>query len=100
TGAAAGVRVGSEAPGVGVISNISFFSFLLIPIAIVIAVLRYRLYEIDVVISNAIVYGALGLFVTVVYVGIVVGIGQAVGSDRSVPLQIAATVIVAVAFQP
>ena len=93
-------RGGSEAAWVGVISNLSFFSFLLIPIAIVIAVLRYRLYEIDVVISKAIVYGALAVFVTVVYVGIVVGIGQAVGSDRNVPLQIAATVIVAVAFQP
>src|SRR6185369_6755 len=38
-------RGGTEAPWVGLISNISFFSFLLIPIAIVIAVLRYRLYE-------------------------------------------------------
>jgi signal transduction histidine kinase len=91
---------GSEAAWVGFVSNLSFYSFVLIPIAIVIAVLRYKLYEIDVVISKAIVYGALALFVTVAYIGIVVGLGQLVGSDRSVPLQIAATVLVAVAFQP
>jgi signal transduction histidine kinase len=52
------------------------------------------------VISKAIVYGALAVFVTAVYVGIVVGLGQLIGSDRSVPLQVAATVLVAVAFQP
>ncbi len=51
-------------------------------------------------ISKAIVYGALAVFVTAAYVGIVVGLGQLIGSDRSVPLQIAATVLVAVAFQP
>jgi signal transduction histidine kinase len=85
---------------IGLISNLSFFSFILIPIAIAIAVLRYRLYEIDVVISKAIVYGALALFVTAAYVGIVVGLGRLFGSDRSVLLQITATVMVAVAFQP
>ena len=96
----AAVSGGEEAPWLGVISNLSFLSFVLIPVAIAVAVLRYRLYEIDLVISKAIVYGALAVFVTAVYVGIVVGIGQAIGTDRSVPLQIAATVIVAVAFQP
>jgi signal transduction histidine kinase len=90
----------SEAAWVGLVSIISFYTFLLIPIAIVIAVLRYKLYEIDVVISKAIVYGALAVFVTAAYVGIVVGLGQLIGSDRSVPLQVAATVLVAVAFQP
>ena len=91
---------GGEAAWVGALSNLSFISFVLIPITIVIAVLRYRLYEIDVVISKAIVYGTLAAFVTAAYVGIVVGVGQLVGTDRSVPLQIAATVLVAVAFQP
>ena len=79
---------------------LAFLSFALIPSAIVAAVLRYRLYEVDVVINKAIVYGALGAFVTVAYVGIVVGLGHAVGSDRSLPLQVVATVVVAVAFQP
>jgi len=93
-------RGGTEAPWVGVISNVSFFSFLLIPIAIVISVLRYRLYEIDVVINKAIVYGALAAFVTAAYVAIVVGLGHLIGSERSIPLQIVATVLVTAAFQP
>ena len=96
----AAVSGGEETPWMGVISNLSFLSFVLIPVAIAVSVLRYRLYEIDVVISKAIVYGALAVFVTAVYVGIVVGMGQAIGTDRSVPLRIAATVVVAVAFQP
>jgi signal transduction histidine kinase len=94
------VSGGTEPGWLNVLSNVSFVSFGLIPIAIGIAVLRYRLYEIDVVINKAIVYGALAAFVTVAYVGIVVGVGRAIGTDRSLALQIAATVVVAVAFQP
>jgi signal transduction histidine kinase len=90
----------SESAWMEVLNNLSFLSFLLIPVAIAIAVLRYRLYEIDVVINKAIVYGALAAFVTASYVGIVVGIGYAIGSERSVTLSIAATILVAVAFQP
>ena len=74
----------------------------LLPISIAIAVLRYRLYDIDVVINRALVYGALAAFITAVYVGIVVGIGRLVGSGGrpNLALSIAATAVVAVAFQP
>ena len=76
-------------------------SFGLVPAAIGIAVLRHRLYEIDVVISRALVVGALGVFITGVYVGIVVGIGALIGQQRpSVALSVVATAVVAVAFQP
>ena len=94
---------GHSQPGwVGLIQEIAIFSFVLIPIAIGISVLRYRLYDIDVVISKTVVFGALAAFITVVYVAIVVGIGSLFGSgDRANPaLAIAATVIVALAFQP
>ena len=90
----------SQAAWVGVVDSLAFLSFALFPIAIGIAVFRYKLYEIDVVINKAIVYGSLATFVTLAYVGIVVGIGHAIGSERSLPLQVAATVLVAVAFQP
>jgi signal transduction histidine kinase len=71
-------------------------------ISISVAVLRYRLYDIDVVISRTLVYGALAAFITAVYVGIVVGIGTLVGSGGkpNLVLSIVATAIVAVAFQP
>ncbi len=73
-----------------------------IPVAIAIAVLKYRLYDIDVVISRTLVYGALAAFITAVYVGIVVGVGTLVGSGGkpNLVLSIVATAIVAVAFQP
>ncbi len=73
-----------------------------IPAAIGIAVLKYRLYDLDVVVNKTLVYGGLALFITAVYVLIVVGIGSLFGSgdQANVPLSIAATAIVAVAFQP
>jgi signal transduction histidine kinase len=73
-----------------------------IPIAIGIAILKYRLYDIDVVISKTIVYGSLAGFITVVYVAIVVGVGNLVSArgEPNLALQIAATALVAVAFQP
>jgi signal transduction histidine kinase len=73
-----------------------------IPVAIAIAVLKYRLYDIDVVISRTLVYGALAAFITAVYVGIVVGVGSLIGSggQPNLVLSIIATAIVAVAFQP
>jgi signal transduction histidine kinase len=72
------------------------------PTTIAIAILRYRLYDIDLVISRALVYGSLAVFITAVYVGIVVGVGTLVGSGGrpNIALSIVATAIVAVAFQP
>jgi signal transduction histidine kinase len=78
----------------------------LIPIATGIAVFRYRLYDIDVVISKTLIYGSLAAFISVVYVVIVAGIGALgpgslhAGSRPSLGLSIVATMVVAVAFQP
>jgi len=65
-------------------------------------VLKYRLYDIDVVISRTLVYGSLAALITAVYVGIVVGVGTLIGSggQPNLALSIVATAIVAVAFQP
>ncbi len=72
----------------------------LVPIAIGIAVLRYRLYDIDVVISKTVVFGALAGFVTLLYVGIVVGIGSQLGDTSNPALAIGATALVALLFGP
>ncbi|MGH3926771.1 MAG: hypothetical protein ACRDTT_28565, partial [Pseudonocardiaceae bacterium] len=78
----------------------TILSFISIPVATGVAVLKYRLYDIDVVINKTVVYGALAAFVTLVYVGIVVGVGAVVGSRGNLLLSILATAIIAVAFQP
>jgi signal transduction histidine kinase len=85
---------------VAVIQDASVTSFVLIPISIGFAILKYRLYDIDVVINKALVYGAMAAFITAVYVAIVVGIGRSIGSERNLGLAIFATALVAVAFQP
>ena len=76
--------------------------FLVIPIALFIGILRYRLWDIDKVISRTLVYSVLAGFVSAVYVGVVVGIGALFGEAQTenLGLSIVATGIIAVAFQP
>jgi len=75
-------------------------AFIFLWTAIAIAVLKYRLYEIDVVINRAVVYGTLAVFITVVYVGLVAGIGTLIGHRGSPLLSAIAAAVIAVAFQP
>jgi len=72
----------------------------LLPIAIGIAVLRYRLYDIDLIINKALVYGGLAAIITAAYFLIVVGIGAIVGNSRQFLLSIITTAVIALAFQP
>jgi len=72
----------------------------LIPFAVGVAIMRYRLYEIDRIISRSVTYGALAIFIGGVYVAIVVGLGAFLGRDTGFGLSIAATALVAIAFQP
>ena len=67
-----------------------------------IAVGKYRLFDIDLVISRTVVLAGLVGFITVVYAAVVGGVGLLFGSGTgtTLPLSIAATVMVAVAFQP
>jgi signal transduction histidine kinase len=85
------------------ISFLTFVGVPLIPLATAVAILRYRLYDIDVVINKTVVYVSLAAFITAVYVAIVVGVGAALGRGTSRPnlgLAIVATAVVAIAFQP
>jgi signal transduction histidine kinase len=94
----------------GIVFNNPLPAFLmvgpLIPVAVGFAILKYRLYDIDVVINKTIVYGSLAAFITLVYVVIVAGIGSLgsgflqAGSRPDLRLSILATAVVAVAFQP
>ncbi len=68
----------------------------------VVAITKYRLYDIDVVISRTVTYGALAVFITVLYVAIVVGIGNLAGQgdDPNPVLAVGATAAVALLFEP
>ena len=78
----------------------TIISFLSVPISIAFGVLKYRLYDIDIVINKAVVYGALAVFITLVYVAIVVGVGATFGTQSNAALSALAAAIVAIAFQP
>jgi DNA-binding SARP family transcriptional activator len=73
-----------------------------IPIAAGVAVLGYRLYDIDVLVSKSVVFGGVAAFATAVYVALTAGVGAAVGrtTGSNVGLTVVATAVVAVAFQP
>jgi signal transduction histidine kinase len=85
----------SRVAGVGTI-----VAFMTIPVATGVAVLKYHLYELDVVISRAVLYGALVVIITIVYLGIVVGVGALVGRRGGLVLPGVAAAVVALAFQP
>jgi signal transduction histidine kinase len=93
---------GHEQPAIlNPFQTIALVSFGLIPLAVGVAVMRYRLFEIDVVISKTVIFGGLAVFITVVYVAIVVGVGRLVGATNAgAGLEILATAVVAFLFQP
>ena len=71
--------------------------------AVAVSILKYRLYDIDVVISRTLLVAGLVGFITAAYVGIVVGVGSLLGGGSGNPnvvLSVVATTVVAVAFQP
>jgi signal transduction histidine kinase len=75
-------------------------SLIFLWIAIVVALMKYRLYDIDLVISKTVVFGSLIVFITLVYLALVVGVGTAAGNRRSPVLAAVAAAVVALAFQP
>ena len=74
-----------------------------LPIAVGIAVLRYRLYDIDLIINRALVYGPLTVLLALVYVGSVVGLQatlRAVTGQESTLVVVASTLAIAALFNP
>jgi hypothetical protein len=69
------------------------------PVATGAAILRYRLYDLDRIISRTLAYGLLTLLLGGGYAAVVLGLGQLLGRDS--PLVVAgATLAVAALFQP
>ena len=72
----------------------------LLPVAIGVSVLRYRLYEIDVLVNRAVLYGSLTAVVAGVYLAVVAVARWVLGIDSGLAVQLAATVVAAVALWP
>jgi hypothetical protein len=81
----------------------ALISFTLVPIAVGFAVLRYRLYEIDIIINRTLVYGSLTVMLALVYFGGVAGLQRllapATGQDSQLAI-VASTLVIAALFNP
>jgi hypothetical protein len=78
-------------------------SFIAIPIAVGFAILKYRLYEIDLIINRALVYGSLTLMLALVYLGGVISLQallRALTSQGSQLAIVASTLVIAALFNP
>jgi hypothetical protein len=88
----------------GVVSGVLHWLLLMsIPGAIGLAILRYRLYDIDRIISRTLTYGLLSALLGLVYAGLVLSLGQLFGGISAQPPSWAiagTTLAVAALFQP
>jgi signal transduction histidine kinase len=77
-------------------------SIVLLPASIVVAVMEPPWIDVDIVIRRSVVYGALSLFILVVYVGVAASIGVAAGARLGLDVEVAVvlTVVIAILFQP
>ena len=73
--------------------------FASVPLVAGVAILRYRLYEIDVVVNRTLVYAAVTLILALAFAATVVLLGTALGRGSGWATA-AATLVVAVAFRP
>ena len=81
-------------------NNLIWVAALIIPLAFAVAVLRYRLFDIDLVINRALVWGALTLLTMGLYVLIVGALSSLFRISNSPLAFFLATGVVAVLFQP
>jgi signal transduction histidine kinase len=84
-------------PGAALLPELAF---LLLPAGIAVAVLKYRLYDIDLVINRALVYGLMTVGVVAGYVAIVGLVGATLSSRADLLVSLVVTGVVAVCFQP
>ena len=78
------------------------FPALLIPLSFGIAILRYRLYDIDIIINRTLVYGSLTLVLGLLYVGLIIGLQALLssvtgGSNLAI---VASTLVIYALFNP
>src|SRR5215217_8061907 len=82
------------------IRSVPVFSVLFVPVFTYIAIVRYHLYDIDVVINRTLVYGSLSACVVGIYVLAVVALGALFQAQGNFAISLLATGLAAVLFQP
>jgi hypothetical protein len=90
-----GLAVGATAVVTWAIS----LSFAVMPLAIGAAILRYRLYDLDHILSRTLAYGLLSVLLGLGYAAVVLGMGRLLPDSSSLAVA-AATLVVAAVFQP
>jgi signal transduction histidine kinase len=78
----------------------SVFALLVLPVFTYIAILRYRLYDIDLIINRTLVYGALTVVVVGIYVMVVGYLGMVLPTGANLATSLVTTGLVAVLFAP
>ena len=95
--------VPSGAAASDVVEDLVTLLFVGLPIAIGIAILRHRLYDIDILVNRALVYGPLTVLLAATYVGGVVGLQyvfRALTGQGSTLAVVASTLAIAALFNP
>jgi signal transduction histidine kinase len=100
TNALYGLGVPGDAPVARIVGVLSIPGMLMVPLAIVVGVVRHRLFDIDLAVRRSVVYGALVLAISAAYIALTAAPGLAIGSSVPVELAVGLTVLAAVAFQP
>ncbi|HEY5729272.1 MAG TPA: histidine kinase [Anaerolineales bacterium] len=72
----------------------------ILPVTLTIAVMRYRLYDIDIIINRTLVYGALTAIVVAIYILMVGVVGSLLHTQGNLLITLLATGLIAVLFQP
>ena len=76
---------------------------LIFPLSLGFAILRYRLWDIDVLVNRALVYGSLTILLGIIYAGLVIGFqslfGEFIRQTNGVVI-VASTLVIAALFQP
>jgi hypothetical protein len=82
---------------------VAMFALLIVPVFTYIAILKYRLYEIDIIINRALVYGSLTAMLLALYFGGIVVLQRvfvALTGQRSTLAVVASTLLIAALFTP
>ena len=82
--------------------TLSVLAFVLLPVAVVAAVMEPPWLDVDIVIRKSFVYFALSAAVLLAYIGVAASLGVVVGTRLGLSLEVAVvlTVVVAILFQP